>query len=75
MLQRVQSFVSGLQQETVNVADVVAQMRRKKDMQEIEQLYKAIEITGLAHEAAAQAIEDGVTEGAVQARLRLGSSV
>ncbi len=69
VLQRVQSFVSGLQQETVNVADVVAQMRRKKDMQEIEQLYKAIEITGLAHEAAAQAIEDGVTECEVQASL------
>lgn len=69
VLQRVQSFVSGLQQETVNIADVVAQMRRKKDMQEIEQLYKAIEITGLAHEAAAQAIEDGVSECEVQASL------
>lgn len=69
VLQRVQSFVSDLRQETVDIADIVADMRRKKDMQEIECLYKAIEITSFAHEAAAQAIEDGMTECEVQASL------
>jgi Xaa-Pro aminopeptidase len=44
-------------------------MRRKKDMGEIEALYKAVEITMLAHEAAAHALGHGVLEGEVQANL------
>ena len=38
-------------------------------MHEVEQLYKAVEITILAQEAAARAVEDGITECEVQASL------
>ena len=69
VLERLNSFIPDLQSSIVDISDSVAQMRRKKDVHEIEQLYKAIEITQMAHEAAAQAITDGVTECEVQAGL------
>jgi Xaa-Pro aminopeptidase len=59
----------GLNVEQVDISADVARMRRTKDMKEIEYLYKAIDITSLAQEAAARAINDGVTEMEVQASL------
>ena len=44
-------------------------MRRKKDMHEIEKINEAIDITILAHEAAAQAIKAGTLECEVQAAI------
>ena len=69
VLERLRSFIPGMDKAIVDISSIVAAMRRKKDMCEIEQLYKAIEVTALAHEAAASAIEDGMTECEVQASL------
>lgn len=66
---QLRSFVPGMQSSTVDISPIIAQMRRKKDMREIEQLYKAIEITIIAHEAAAQTIKNDVIESKVQANL------
>ena len=63
------SLISGAQSSIVDISPIIAQMRRKKDMREIEQLYKAIEITIIAHEAAAQTIKNDVIESKVQANL------
>ncbi len=69
VLERLNSFVPNIKNHIKDISPIVARMRRVKDMQEIEQLYKAVEITILAQEAAAQAITDGVTECEVQASL------
>lgn len=62
-------FVPGLKERIVDVSPIVASMRRQKDMDEIAKISKAIEITELAHEAAAQAIKEGMLECEVQASL------
>ncbi len=68
-LNRLQEFLPILRAQITDVSDIVAQMRRIKDMHEIEQMYEAINITLTAHEAAAQSIQDGATEFEVQAGL------
>lgn len=69
LLARFNDFIPGFKAAVVDIAELVAIMRRKKDMSEIEQMYKAVEITVLAQGAAAQAISDGITEAEVQASL------
>ena len=69
VLQRLSLFIPSLDKQLTDISLLVAVARRRKDMLEIEQLYRAIEITQMAHEAAAQAIQDGVTESEVQASL------
>ena len=69
MLERLNSAKSTLKAAWEDISEYVALMRRKKDMGEIEKLYKAVEITILAQGAAAQAISDGIRECEVQASL------
>lgn len=69
LLGRLTTFVPALNDALVDISPIVANMRRSKDQSEIEQLYKAVEITALAHEAAAQAIHNEATEAEVQASL------
>jgi Xaa-Pro aminopeptidase len=69
LLKRLEEFVPKITGSVVNVLPLVAQMRRIKSQEEIEYLYKAIEITALAQEAAAHATADGVRECEVQAGL------
>lgn len=64
-----QKFIPELQKSVVDVSSYIAASRRRKDMGEIEQIYRAIEITELAHESAVQAIKDGVLEAEIQASL------
>ena len=56
VIDRLSKFVPGLADCIVDISPLVADMRRTKDMDEIEQITKAIEITILAQEAAAQAM-------------------
>src|SRR5690606_9146113 len=56
-------------QSVVDISDLIASGRRRKDIGEIEKIYRAIEITELAHESAVQAIKDGALESEVQASL------
>lgn len=68
-LDHLQKFVSNLQNAVVDVSSIVAASRRRKDVSEIEHVYRAVEITELAHEAAVQAIAHGVLEAEIQASL------
>lgn len=69
MIERLNSVVANLKSSCVDISEFAALMRRKKDMGEIEKMYKAAEITILAQGAAAQSISDGVRECEVQASL------
>lgn len=69
MVDRFDHWIPGFKQSCVDISKFVAILRRKKDMREIEHLYKAVEITILAQGAAAQAIAQGITESEVQASL------
>lgn len=69
LLNRFNEMIPVLKNKIIDVSDLIAIIRRRKDMHEIEQLYKAVEITILAHEAAAKSIADGVAECEVQAGL------
>jgi len=68
VLKRMQSFVPALRDEHVkDISDIVAQMRRKKDIFEIGKISEAINVTALAHDSVARTIEDGALESEVQA--------
>ncbi len=67
ILERLATF--GFKPDITDISPLVARMRRSKDMKEIEQMYKAVEITCLAQEAASRAIGDMVNEAEVQAGL------
>jgi Xaa-Pro aminopeptidase len=69
VLQRLQIMIPGLQEVISDISPIVADMRRRKDSFEIDRIAKAIDITVLAQEAAAHAIEDGILECEVQASL------
>lgn len=69
ILRHLSTFISDFMPAVVDISPFLAAMRRRKDMYEIEQLYKAIEITTLAHEAAAHAITQNISECEVQASL------
>lgn len=69
VLGRLEGFVPGMEASVVDISPLVAQLRRIKDMKEINKLLMATEITMMAHEAAAKSIEHGVMECEVQASL------
>lgn len=69
VLERIKTLKSELGNVLFDVSSIVEQMRRRKDLFEIEQIYKAAEVTILAHEAAAQAIAPDVNEREVRASL------
>lgn len=69
MIERLNGVINNLKSSSINISEFAALMRRKKDMGEIEKMYKAVEITILAQGAAAQAISEGIRECEVQASL------
>lgn len=69
LLSRLEQRLPNLSKHCIDISPLVASMRRKKDMREIEELYKAVEITILAHGAAADSITAGVSECEVQAGI------
>lgn len=62
-------WVPGFEKAYVDVAQVVATMRRGKDAGEIELLTRAVDISVMAHEAALQALAAGIYECEVQANI------
>ncbi len=64
-----QKFIPEVNKAVVDVSSFIAASRRRKDIGEVEQIYRAIEITELAHESAVQAIKHDVLEAEVQASL------
>ncbi|MDR3550155.1 MAG: Xaa-Pro peptidase family protein [Candidatus Babeliales bacterium] len=69
VLERLKEFMPDYAQHVIDIASLVAKQRRIKDMKEIETLYTAVEITSMAQEAAAKAIEAESLECEVQASL------
>jgi Xaa-Pro aminopeptidase len=68
-LDYLQKFISELSQSLVDISTFIAAARRRKDVGEIEKIYRAIEITELAQESAVNMIKDGSSEAEVQASL------
>jgi Xaa-Pro aminopeptidase len=69
VVDRLIAFMPKLAHHIIDISEIVAQLRRSKDMHEIETMYKAVNITMLAHEAAIEAIGDDVPEYHVQAAI------
>ncbi|MGA9530799.1 MAG: aminopeptidase P N-terminal domain-containing protein [Candidatus Babeliales bacterium] len=65
-------MMRSLQRKDTDYKDIsccMATLRRNKSREEVEDIYKAVEITCAAHEAAAKTIHPGVWEYQVQASL------
>lgn len=69
VLDRLALFVPNLMNHVVDVSNLVAKLRKKKDMAEIEMMYQAVAITQAAFQAAAHVIKPGATEAQVQAAM------
>ncbi len=69
IIEKLCTHISGMREKIVDVSAQSAMLRRKKDQQELEYMYKAIEITSIAHEAAAGVIQPGRRESDVHAAI------
>lgn len=69
IIDHLQKFIPTISSATVDISAIIARSRRRKDMGEIDHMYRAVEITELAHESAVQAIKHGALEAEVQASL------
>ena len=69
ILERLTYFIPGLSGGLQDISSLVAKLRRTKDMGEIEFMYQAVEMTVLAHEAAARVIVPDVLECEVQGQV------
>ncbi len=69
IIDHLQKFIPEISSAIIDISAIIARSRRCKDMGEIEHLYRAVEITELAHESAVQAIKHGALEAEVQASL------
>lgn len=67
LIDRVIGIIPELKDYIVDISDIIAAMRRKKTKQEIENIYKAVDCTMAAHEAAASIIDSEKIEYEVQA--------
>lgn len=64
-----QTMIPDLLTACIDIAPEIARLRQKKDKEEVELLYRAIDITIQAHEMAAQLIKPDVYEQQVQAGI------
>ena len=69
LIERLWYLVPELSRSVFNITPMIGQLRRKKSKEELEAIYKAVELTMVAQEAAAQCIEDDVREQQVQAGI------
>jgi Xaa-Pro aminopeptidase len=69
VLERIEKAIPSLSKSLINIAPEIARLRRVKSLKEMELLFKAVEITTMAHEAAAECIKPGVVEYQVQAAI------
>lgn len=69
VLEQLMLFGEDISSSIVPIDDQIAQLRRKKSEQELEDLFQAAEVTALAQEAAAAAIKKGGYEQEVQAAV------
>lgn len=69
VIDRLASVLPGLKEHIVDISPQVAILRRKKEMSEIELLYKAVDISVQAHYTGASMIQAGKKESDVQAAI------
>jgi len=69
IIDRLAAVIPHLHDHVIDISAQIAQLRRKKDMSELETLYKSVEITGYAHQAAMHVLKGGINESEVQASL------
>lgn len=69
IIDRLAHFIPELHQHIVDISPQIAQMRRKKEMGEIEHLYQAIGITYAGFQAAARLMQPGAKEAELQAAM------
>jgi len=69
ILKHLAEFMPTIAGHMQDISSIVASQRRVKDIHEIDLLYKAVDVTLDAQEAAARAITDGALECEVQAGL------
>ena len=68
-IEKLYLLVPELKERIIDISPLVAQLRRKKEQKELEFLYRAVEITAIAQEAAAGAIRSGNRESDVHAAI------
>ena len=69
VIDRLASVIPNLKENIIDISAQVAQLRRKKDMSEIEITYKAIDISVQAHYTAVSMLKAGNKESDMQAAL------
>ena len=69
IIDRLSLFIPNLMQHIVDVSPLVAKLRRKKDISEIEKMYQAIGITEAAFQAAAHMLRPDCREAEIQAAM------
>lgn len=69
VVDRLATFVPGLMNYVVDTSPLVAQMRRTKDISEIEKMYQAVSVTQAGFQAAARMIKPGAHEAELHAAL------
>jgi len=69
IIDRLSLFVPNLMQHIIDVSPLVAKLRRKKDISEIEKMYQAIAITDAAFQAASHVIKPDCREAEIQAAM------
>lgn len=69
VVDRLAQVIPNLHDHIIDISAQTAQLRRKKEMVELELLYKTAEITANAHQAAMHMLKQGRNEAEVQATL------
>lgn len=69
IIDRLSLFIPNLMEHVVDVSHLVAKLRRKKDISEIEKMYQAIAITDAAFQAAAHVVKPDCREAEIQAAM------
>lgn len=69
IIDRLSLFIPNLMQHVVDISPLVAKLRRKKDISEIEKMYQAIGITEAAFQAAAHMLKPDCKEAEIQAAI------
>lgn len=67
IINQLTQYISNLRDHIVDISPIVASMRRTKSQVEIEEIFKAVDCTMVAHEAVAQIIDQDKYEYNVQA--------
>ncbi len=69
VMEQLYKYVPLLRERIIDISPLITTLRQKKTQQELEYMYHAVEITAMAHQAAAGIIKKGNSESDVQAAI------